>query len=517
MTATDSVSPAEHSPERLYPTLFDVVQRTGLFSDSKTFADAVPKTAPEELEQQFCAENRQPGFDLSVFVSQHFELPPPDQDLLTTPNPAAPHIPLREYIEQQWIKLRRNASQQPAFSSLIALPEAFIVPGGRFREIYYWDSYFTCLGLGVSGHIDLVESMVANFAYLIERVGFVPNGNRSYYCTRSQPPVFALMVELLAKAKLDKGVLSQYLEPLEQEYRFWMQGSELLTRQGDCHKRVVRAHNGFLNRYWDNCNSPRPESYREDLSLAENVTRPKQALYREIRAACESGWDFSSRWLSHKDQLGSLNTTQVVPIDLNCLLYKLEQLLSRIHAQKQHRKVAKRFSKAAKQRKQLIQQLCFNPRKGFFVDLLLPTLRPSSTLTLAGAFPLWCLLATPKQAAAVARQLRARFLKPGGWVTSLNHTDQQWDAPNGWPPLQWVVYQGLTNYHFNEDAVLGAQRWLDNCAQTYQQTGWLLEKYNVLEPGKLAEGGEYQVQEGFGWTNGVIERMNAALGSRTPL
>jgi len=517
MTAIESASPAEHSPERLYPTLFDVVQRSGLFRDSKTFADAVPKSAPELLEQKFCTESRQSGFDLSTFVSQHFELPPPDEDLLATANAAVPQKPLREYIEQQWLKLRRNTSQQPAFSSLITLPQAFIVPGGRFREIYYWDSYFTCLGLAVSGHIDLVESMVANFAYLIDRVGFIPNGNRSYYCTRSQPPVFALMVELLARVKQDKGVFSQYLEPLEQEYRFWMQGSESLATQGQCHKRVVRVHNGFLNRYWDNRNSPRPESYREDLALAETATRPKETLYREIRAACESGWDFSSRWLSRADQLNSLITSQVIPIDLNCLLYKLEQLLSRIHALKQQRKAAKRYTHAAAQRKRLIQGLCFNPRKGFFVDLRLPAFKPSTVLTLAGVFPLWCQLATPKQAVAVARELRNHFLKPGGWVTSLNHSNQQWDAPNGWPPLQWIVYRGLARYHFDQDAIVGAKRWLENCALTYQQTGLLLEKYDVVEPGKLAGGGEYNVQEGFGWTNGVIERMVASLGVNSPL
>lgn len=199
------------------------------------------------------------------------------------------------------------------------------MPGGRFREVYYWDSYFTMLGLAESGHWDKVADMVANFAHEIDTYGHIPNGNRSYYLSRSQPPFFALMVELLAQHEGD-AALKQYLPQMQKEYAYWMDGVENL-QAGQQEKRVVKLQDGtLLNRYWDDRDTPRPESWVEDIATAKsNPNRPATEIYRDLRSAAASGWDFSSRWMDNPHQLNTLRTTSIVPVDLNSLMFKMEK------------------------------------------------------------------------------------------------------------------------------------------------------------------------------------------------
>jgi alpha,alpha-trehalase len=176
------------------------------------------------------------------------------------------------HIKNLWGALRREPDKKIEGSSLLPLPHPYIVPGGRFREIYYWDSYFTMLGLKESGQVDMIENMIKNFAYLIETYGHIPNGNRSYYIGRSQPPFFAAMVQLLAAIKGDKVYVS-FLPALAREYTFWMNGSSTL-KTGQAYRRVVKLKDGsILNRYWDDSNVPRQESWREDFETAKKSKR----------------------------------------------------------------------------------------------------------------------------------------------------------------------------------------------------------------------------------------------------
>ena len=488
------------TPDAIYAELFDAVQLGAVFEDSKTFVDALPKAEPADVLKSFRETCNDDGFDLGSFVASNFDIPQHEaSDFESDPN-----RPVRQHIEKLWNVLNRAADAEQRHSSLIALPNPYIVPGGRFREIYYWDSYFTMLGLADSGHVDVIQNMVDNFAFLIDRVGFIPNGNRTYYCTRSQPPLFVLMVELLATAKRDPGILVRYLPQLEKEYEFWMSGSERLADGGSAERRVVAAQGGYLNRYWDDSDLPRQESHAEDIELAEHCGRDAASLYRDIRSACESGWDFSTRWLADQHSLESIRASQIVPVDLNAIMYKLESSLARAFDESGDADRAKEFEDRAENRKRLIQTLFFDDEAGFFVDLSLPDLKSSGVLSLAGAFPLFFELALPEQASRVAEKIKERFLRPGGWVSTLVDSGQQWDAPNGWAPLQWIVYCGLCNYGFSEDAKEGALRWVQSNQAVYRSTGKLLEKYNVEEIGLFAEGGEYAVQDGFGWTNGVL-------------
>jgi len=497
-----------NTPDQDYAELFEAVQAGRVFTDSKTFVDAVPRDDPGAILAAYRVQAGQPGFDLAHFVAEHFDLPPPSQRLSEAP----PSEPLRQRIEALWDLLRRPADTGQAGSSLIPLPHPYIVPGGRFREIYYWDSYFTMLGLAASGRVEQIRNMVDNFAWLIERVGFVPNGNRSYYCSRSQPPLFAMMLNLLADASGDSAVPVRYLDQLEREYRFWMSGAEENADPGTATRRAVAVEDGLLNRYWDETDRPRQESHAEDLQLARESGIEPARLYRNVRAACESGWDFSSRWLADSDSLATIRTTDVLPVDLNAIMYHLESTLAEACGRAGRTGDADFYRGRAESRKRLLCERFFDDSSGFFVDLLLPDLGPTGVRSLAGAFPLFLGIATPEQAESVCRRLNRDFLRPGGWVTTLTHSGQQWDAPNGWAPLQWIVYRGLQRYGFEAEAAEGAQRWARNNIQVYERTGRLLEKYNVEEIGAFAGGGEYEVQHGFGWTNGVLlsllDRLN---------
>jgi len=496
------------TPEETYGALFTAVQSVRTFPDSKTFVDAVPRSAPERILAAFHRARFEPGFDLRRFVEMNFELPrqPPGD------HGTGSRRPLLERVDALWDELLRGADALRPHSSLVPLPRPYVVPGGRFSEVYYWDSYFTMLGLAASGRVALVEDMVANFAYLIDLVGFVPNGNRSYYCTRSQPPLFVLMVELLAEARRDPQVVGNYLPQLDREYSFWMSEAKEDMDDGTAARRVVAIDGGFLNRYWDDADTPRPESYFEDVELVHVSGRDPSGLLRDVRAACESGWDFSSRWTSGGRSLASLRTTTVLPVDLNSILFRLETVLAREFHRVGLDVRASQLEQRARHRLQAIRTRFFDERTGFFTDLLLPDLTPSPAQSLAGAFPLFVGAATPEQARAVAARIHGSFLRPGGWVTTLDHSGQQWDAPNGWAPLHWVSYAGMCRYGCIDHATTGASRWVDNVRRVYDARGVLLEKYDVEEIGRPAGGGEYEVQTGFGWTNGVLVRMLQELG-----
>ncbi|MGH8276154.1 MAG: trehalase family glycosidase, partial [Steroidobacteraceae bacterium] len=289
--ATSAVAEYPPPPEVLFKELFVAVQTAALFPDSKTFVDAVPDAAPAEILAQYQSAHPDSPAALRSFVAAHFRLPGEPASVAARPGQTS----LVVHIDGLWDQLTRDTPTSPPYSSLLPLPKPYVVPGGRFREIYYWDSYFTMLGLDESGRHDLVTDMVADFANLIERYGHVPNGTRTYYLSRSQPPFFFEMVGLLSKA--DPGeAFAHYLLQLQREYAFWMEGAGGL-RPGHAHRRVVAMPDGsILNRYWDDRDTARDESYREDTELARASGRPPAQVFRDIRAAAESGWDFSSRW-----------------------------------------------------------------------------------------------------------------------------------------------------------------------------------------------------------------------------
>ena len=468
--------------------------------------DCAPKLPPADLLALYESQKTEPDFDLSAFVHAHFVLPEQaagDYVSDTTTSTA-------EHINRLWNRLTRPADVTVANSSLVPLPHQYVVPGGRFREIFYWDSYFTMLGLRESGRVDLMRDMLNNFAYLIDTVGFIPNGNRTYFLSRSQPPYFALMVSLVAEIDGNE-ILLNYLPQLQREYDFWMDGSEVITPEKPVYKRVVRLpEGGILNRYWDDTPTPRPEAYRQELELLEEAKKhgvAPETLYNHIRAACESGWDFSSRWFADEQTMATIQTANILSVDLNCLLFFLEETLQKTYFLTNNHEQAERFTSLSANRKALIDSTFWNNDTGFFHDYDFTANQQTPGQTLAGAFPLFCKIATDEQANRVHDQLNANFLQAGGWVTTLNETGQQWDWPNGWAPLQWIVYRGLLNYGFTETAHEGRNRWLALNDKVFKSTGKMMEKYNVVDAALTTGGGEYPNQDGFGWTNGVYLKL----------
>ncbi|HEU4608798.1 MAG TPA: alpha,alpha-trehalase TreF [Chitinophagaceae bacterium] len=496
-------------PDKLYGQLFKDVQMARIFPDGKTFVDCVPKMEPQEIVREYL-QKRGDDLDLKAFVSEHFELPrTPQINYITKETDVVMHI------RNLWNVLRRDPDKPVEGSSLLPLPYPYIVPGGRFREIYYWDSYFTMLGLKESGRVDMIENMLKNFAYLIQTYGHIPNGNRSYYLSRSQAPFFALMVELLADIRGD-SVYVQYLPALKKEYEFWMDGAASL-RPGTQYRRVVRLpDSSLLNRYWDDYPEPRQESYREDVETAIRSGRDKKIVYTNLRAGAESGIDFSSRWLADGKSLSTIRVTDMIPVDLNCLLYKLELVIARAELINGNDAGTTRFRALAEKRRKAIDKYCWNRKLKFYCDYNFVAEKPSDVITPAGLYPFCVYQQNLSYMSLLARQaavqVREKLLQPGGVCTTANTTGQQWDAPNGWAPLEWMTVWGLDRCGQRELAREIAERWLRLNINVFNRTGRMMEKYNVVDLHLDAGGGEYPGQDGFGWTNGVFLALMGKYG-----
>ncbi|CZX41652.1 alpha,alpha-trehalase [Enterobacter hormaechei subsp. steigerwaltii] len=499
--AEDQPTSQQSSPDILLGPLFNEVQSAKLFPDQKTFADAVPKSDPLTILADYRMQHTQSGFDLRHFVEMNFILPKEGEKYVPPEGQS-----LREHIDDLWPVLTRTTDKANKWDSLLPLPKPYVVPGGRFREVYYWDSYFTMLGLAESGHWDKIGDMVDNFAYELDTWGHIPNGNRSYYLSRSQPPFFSLMVELLATH--DSDALKKYRPQMEKEYAYWMEGADGL-QPGHANKRVVKLDDGsILNRYWDDRDTPRPESWLDDVTTAKNnPNRPATEIYRDLRSAAASGWDFSSRWMDDPQKLGTIRTTSIVPVDLNALMFKMEKLLARASQEDGDNASASKYDALASARQKAMESHLWNDKEGWYADYDLKTGKVRNQLTAAALFPLYVKAASQDRADKVAAAASSRLLKPGGISTTTINSGQQWDAPNGWAPLQWVAVEGLQNYGQQKVAMDVTWRFLKNVQHTYDREKKLVEKYDVSSTGTGGGGGEYPLQDGFGWSNGVTLRM----------
>jgi len=493
-------------PDKIYGKLFVDVQMNRVFPDGKTFVDCIPKRKPAEILADYDTQKETAGFDLKKFVADNFEIPAGPTDTYKT-NATEDVV---THIKNLWSVLKRTPDKVVEGSSLLPLPCPYIVPGGRFREVYYWDSYFTMLGLKESGEIEMIDNMVKDFAYLIENYGHIPNGTRTYYLGRSQPPFFSVMVELLAEAKGD-SVFQTFLPAMEKEYAFWMDGADKL-KPGKTFRRVVRLKGGdILNRYWDDATVPRQESWREDILTAQRSGRDKGEMYKHLRAAAESGIDFSSRWFADSKNLVTIRTTDFVPPDLNALLYHLEWAISKAKLMNKDDSAAANYRRKAIRRGELIDKYCWNKAVNFYTDYNFKTAKQSTHITPGGMYP-FCFINERsdymsflgQKAAAV---IRARLLQPGGVATTAFNTGEQWDSPNGWAPLEWMTIWGLDRCGQKDLAADIAARWVKLVEKVYKETGRLMEKYNVVDINKEAGGGEYPGQDGFGWTNGVLLKL----------
>lgn len=484
---------------------FRDVQMASVFEDSKTFVDSKPKRALSVIIEDYKSLKTQEGFSLESFVADNFDKPFETTSGFKSDTSRS----MKEHIKSLWPVLTREADNAVDGSSLIGLPKSYIVPGGRFREVYYWDSYFTIEGLLDSGEEEMAVNMLDNFSSLIDSIGFIPNGNRAYYLGRSQPPFYSLTLAAIASENRDQYIT--YLPHLVNEYSFWMKGAKNLTNEGAT-RRVVKLQDGsILNRYWDDLKGPRPESFKEDFELVEENSLDETIAYKHLRAGAESGWDYSSRWFGDGKNLSTIRTTDILPVDLNSLLYHLEIKIAQGFNWKGELDSAKHYLELAGKRKSAINKHLWDDEEEFYVDYNFIEKKPTGVHSLAAAYPLYFYLADKARASKVSEKLLEQFLLKGGFVTTLNETGEQWDYPNGWAPLQWITVNGLFNYGYYDDGLDAITRWLNRNNDVYKATGKMMEKYDVVNTELLGGGGEYPLQDGFGWTNGVALAFQSIL------
>jgi len=470
-----SCEPQVHSEKSISVTeyyssdFFKEVQLQEIFPDSKTFVDCKPRQSLHEILKKYKNEKEREGFSLREFIFEHFEQPITSNTTLANDG----YEDMSTFLQNSWSFLTQKTDVNSS-PSLISLPRPYIMSGGRQRELHYWDSYFIIEGLLVSGQEVMAQNMVSNLSFLIDSIGFVPSGNRNYYLTRSQPPFFALMVNRITNG--DSLQIATFLPQLEKEYAFWTTDD-----------RTVEMPDGsLLNRFWDSTETPRPEFFKEDYELIKSIPdteRPKK--YQDIRASAESVWDLSSRWLADGKTISTIQTTDIIPVDLNSLIYFLETQISLAAAAIGNESKAKEFSKKSVARKAAINKYLWSQEDGFFIDYNFVKEEPTGILSLASSYPLFCKIADQDQADIVIEILFRDFLSPGGLTNSLNNTELAWDKPFGFASLQWISVQAMVNYGYPQEAAEVANRWMYLNRKVYNATGKMMERYNVVDTSEM--------------------------------
>jgi len=490
----------------------------------------------EFLDQYFSY----PGADIEVWTPEDWNQSPPLLSKIMDPTLQSWASQLNAIWKELGRKTGQSVFQNPERHSLLALNHGYIVPGGRFREFYYWDTYWIVNGLISCDMFTTVEGTLDNFVTMLNRFGFIPNGARVYYSERTQPPMFTQMVWDFYQASLVRNsttqeqasvtgidILKKYVGAMNQEYKFWMTQRAVQVK--------VNGTTYTLNHYNAHSNLPRPEGYTEDVNTAieAGITDPyaPNQIYRNIASGAESGWDFSSRWFGNYENLTQVATTDLLPVDLNSILYKNEITLHKIYdilaandtSDPTLSQNAQSYLNAAQARKTAIENVLWNEEAGYWVDYNVTDGSPRSTLPeyfYASSFcPLWADmywdgLTTGKYTADHIQQAFLAAIQQigvadfvGGVPTSMKETSQQWDFPNGWAPLQMFAIHGLRNLGTTgcETAAHIASAWLQNNYNGWVAAHQMFEKYDVTSTsGVPGNGGEYNVQSGFGWTNGAV-------------
>lgn len=398
---------------------------------------------------------------------------------------------VRHYIRDNLPKTVRECKENNG--TLLALPFPYTVPcaGAMFQELYYWDTYFTNVGLLCRGELAVARHNIDNMLWLVDTYGFMPNGNRTYYLNRSQPPFLSAMVRELYAAASDDAWLARAYRTLCKEYTFWQ-----TKRQLPC---GLNAYTGYTVQEDD-----------LDMIYAHFVSRtgycptetPGEAIKRDIFLATfsffESGWDCNSRFLTDGHHTAA--------VDLNALLYGMETDMAAFARILDNGDEAVWRGRATR-RCERMNALLWDETTGAFRDLNTRTGEWASYLSAASLYPLFVGLATPAQATA-ALPLFERLLLPHGIACGVADSPWgcQWDYPNVWAPLQWIAYRAMKRYGFTAQAAAVASRFTTLVEHTFDKTGNLWEKYNGLTGEVAAD--EYDAPPMMGWTAGVYTALS---------
>ncbi len=355
---------------------------------------------------------------------------------------------------------------------------------------------------------DTVKGMLLNFVHLIRQFGKIPNGGRNYYLNRSQPPLFIQMVHQYEQHTGDTEWVKSILPEMVTEFLYW-QDEHLVTfeKNGKRYSMV---------RY--NCQDmgPRPESYFEDFNLVRNFAEKEAAkneMYWELKTGAESGWDYSTRWfISDGTNQGELQDTKprsIIPVDLNCFHAQNAQMLAKYFSLFQNESEAQKYKQFYEILNQSISEVLWDSEDGIWYDYDFLNSVSRRYFSPSNLTPLWTGNGNATEENSAVEYLSKQNLDvfPGGLPTSFQHSGQQWDFPNCWPPLEHILVQGLEKTGIakaKEMAYEIAAKRVKGCYVNFSQKGHMFEKYDASQIHRIGSGGEYEVQLGFGWTNGVV-------------
>ncbi len=477
-----------------------------------------------------------------LYLPAGFAAPSAVQRLTAACNVHVEHLPIKIY------RLGEIDTSKIQPHGLLYLENKYVVPGGRFNEMYGWDSYFIIRGLLRAGRVDLARGMVDNFFFEIEQYGAMLNANRTYYLTRSQPPflssMFVDVYQAIPRDKPDLEWLERAYADLNKDYEMWTRSPHLAGQTGLSRyydfgdgppAEAVQDESGFYRKvagYFffhpaeadeyvveDKAGSDHADSIQAvagaayllqvcdaPLTMAQpGCEKPRQFklsadYYKGDRSMRESGFDVSFRF----GPFGAA-THHYAPVCLNSLLYKTEKDLEQISLWLGHEDDAKKWDQRAEARKNLITRHLWNHEEGMFFDYNFTTSKMSTYKYASTFYPLWAGLASPEQAKAVVSNLKS-FEQPGGVPMSTRDTGAQWDLPYGWGNIEMLVIDGLRRYGYNADADRVSYEFLSTVAENFRRDGNIREKYNVVTRSSEAHvelGYEMNVV-GFGWTNAAF-------------
>ncbi|EEB20464.1 Trehalase precursor, putative [Pediculus humanus corporis] len=519
--------------------LLHTIQMAQLYNDSKTFVDKKLKYKPAVTLEKFNVlmqetEDRPTRKQLQDFVNDYFEdgneleaWTPPDWtphpqfvDNIIDPNYRKWALDLNNLWTNLTRKMIVDVKNNPDQYSIVYVPNGLVIPGGRFTEFYYWDTYWIVRGLLLSEMYETVRGILLNFLSMVSQYGFVPNGGRVYYLERSQPPLLTPMVLSYYEATNDIDFLQSHICLLEKEFNFWVKN------------RTVEVYKGGkkykLARYFAPSSGPRPESYSEDYNSAAFLPTQleKEDLYMDLKSAAESGWDFSSRWFitnkTNQGNISSIHTRYIIPVDLNAFIYWNAKILSQFYEILQNYEKSVQYSEIAEYWLEAVTAVLWHSDLGIWLDYDIRNNIRRDYFYPSNLAPLWTECYDKKSVNKVARSviqylddsnIMVNFL--GGLPASLEMTGQQWDRPNAWPPLQIIAIQGLNRMNVPEASDIAkelAKNWVYSNFKGFHDSNEMFEKYDAENPGRYGSGGEYIVQAGFGWTNGVIMELLNTYG-----
>ncbi|XP_065217876.1 trehalase-like isoform X2 [Planococcus citri] len=508
------------------------VQMARIYPDSKTFVDKkllFPEPEVISKYQKLKNDTGTPSVQqLKKFIDDNFEddhidvwLPPDFKDEPSIVNNIEDEVFKRWIIDinkiwkQLGMKVSDDVKLNPELHSMLYMPNGFIKAGGRFREMYYWDSYWILRGLLLSDMVDTARGIVENIIWLVKLYGHMPNGSRKYYLQRSQPPLLIQMAATYHSWTKDDNFIKTNIKYLDNEFQWWYQNRMVdVIKDGKTYK---------MARYNASSCTPRPESYYEDYVLSMNLStsNEKKRLFTGIKSAAESGWDFSSRHIRGPDDTnqGSLldmDTPNIIFVDLNCILHANAVVLSEWYRYFGNEVRSQYYKNIANKLFNAIENVLWNEEVGMWLDWDRQLQKSRNYFYASNLTPLWTGSYSKKSSyvdKAIIYLLTQGIIKFDfspvyyGVPTSKENTTQQWDYPNCWAPLQAIVIQGLERTKHpiaRYVAFKMAQNWVKTLYTGFSLHGFMYEKYSAIELGVTGAGGEYNPQTGFGWTNGFL-------------